>query len=193
MVLGEPLRDCIGESGDARATPASHSRATLDQLMPLVYDELRGAARRQLAARGGGGTLSSTGLVHEAYLKLVRHHQLTWRDGPHFLALFSLAMRHVLLDRAKARLRLKREGSARPITLDEQLMPDERRPETLLLISDAIEELAGREPRLAQVVECRFFGGFSDTEIADALGVTVRTVQRDWAKARMLLRRVLEP
>jgi RNA polymerase sigma factor (TIGR02999 family) len=182
-------------SGDVSAVPqtpapGAHSRATLDQLMPLVYEELRAIARRQLAGRGAG-TLSTTGLVHEAYLRLARQHQLAWRDGSHFLALFALAMRHVLVDRAKARLRLKREGSARPVTLDEQLISDTHQPDALLQISQAIEQLAQVEPRLAQVVDCRFFGGFSEPEIAEALGVTVRTVQRDWAKARLLLRRAL--
>jgi RNA polymerase sigma factor (TIGR02999 family) len=130
--------------------------------------------------------------VHEAYLKIARQTQLSWRDRGHFMALASLAMRHVLVDRAKARLRHKREGAARPVTLDEQLIGDAQQPEALLQISDALERLAAEEPRLAHIVDCRFFGGFSEPEIADALGVTVRTVQRDWVKARVLLRRALE-
>lgn len=190
----EPVPHSVEGSAEARgtATPGSHSRASLDLLMPLVYDELRDVARRQLTVRAGGGTLSATGLVHEAYLKLARQNHLAWRDAPHFLALFSLAMRHILVDRAKARLAVKREGLAPPVTLDEQLIPDECLPEALLQISDAVEQLAAEEPRLAQVIDCRFFGGFSEPEIAESLGVTVRTVQRDWAKARMLLRRALE-
>ena len=108
------------------------------------------------------------------------------------MALAALAMRHVLVDRAKARLASKREGSARRVTLDEQLIPDASQPEVLLQISDALERLAAEEPRLAWIVECRFFGGFSEPEIAEALDVTVRTVQREWVKARMLLRRALE-
>jgi RNA polymerase sigma factor (TIGR02999 family) len=160
--------------------------------MPVVYDELREAARRQLAIRVGGGTLSTTGLVHEAYLKLARQHQLSWRDRSHFMALVALAMRHVLVDRAKARLARKREGLAGRITLEEHLIADERQPEALLQISDALERLAAAEPRLAHVVDCRFFAGFTEPEIAEALGVTVRTVQRDWMKARMLLRKALE-
>jgi len=168
----------------------AHSRATLDRLMPIVYDELRDVARRQLDGRGGG-TLSATGLVHEAYLKISRQTRVSWRDREHFMALAGLAMRHVLVDRAKARLARKREGSARAITLEEQVIADENQPEVLLQISDALERLAAEEPRLARIVDCRFFGGFSDGEIADALDVTVRTVQRDWVKARVLLRRAL--
>ena len=178
-------------AGDA-AEAESHSRATLDQLMPVLYDELRDAARRQLAHGPDGGTLSATGLVHEAYLKISKQSNLSWRDRSHFMALASLAMRHVLVDRAKARLRHKREGEARPVTLEEHLIADAQQPEALIQISDALERLAAEEPRLAHIVDCRFFGGFSEPELADALGVTVRTVQRDWVKARALLRRALD-
>jgi RNA polymerase sigma factor (TIGR02999 family) len=170
-----------------------HSRETLDRLMPGVYDELRDAARRQLARSPSDNTLSTTSLVHEAYLKLTRQSQLSWRDRDHFMALSALAMRHVLVDRARARVTDKRGGAAQPVTLDEQLIPDEQQPETLLRIHDALERLASAEPRLARIVDCRFFGGFSEPEIAEALGVTVRTVQRDWVKARMLLHRALAP
>ena len=189
----EPVPQLVSEPSAANEPAATgvHSRTTLDGLVPILYDELRDAARRQLAARSGG-TLSATDLVHETYLKLARQNQLSWIDRQHFMALAALAMRHVLLDRAKARLASKREGSGRRITLDEQLIPDSGQPEALLQISEALERLGAAEPRLAKIVEFRFFGGFSELEIAEALGVTVRTVQRDWAKARMLLRRALE-
>jgi RNA polymerase sigma factor (TIGR02999 family) len=159
--------------------------------MPEVYDDLRAIARRQLAIRGGGGTLSTTGLVHEAYLKLAEQARVSWRDRAHFYALSALAMRHVLVDRAKARLADKRGGTRRQVTLDEALIPALDQPEVLLQVNDAIDRLAQVEPRLAELVDCRFFGGLSEEEIAEALGVTTRTVQRDWAKARMLLRRAL--
>lgn len=168
-------------------------RSGLDRLMPAVYDELRVIARRQLAGREAGGTLSTTGLVHEAYLKLVDQSRLAWRDRAHFFALASVTMRHVLVDRARARLARKREGCLRRITLDNELIAAPDQPEAMLHLSDAIDRLAEVEPRLARVVDCRFFGGMSDGEIADALEVTPRTVQRDWAKARMLLRRALAP
>jgi RNA polymerase sigma factor (TIGR02999 family) len=168
-------------------------RDTLDRLMPEVYDELRGIARRQLAGREGGGTLSTTGLVHEAYLKLVDQSRIAWRDRSHFFALASVAMRHVLVDRARARLAQKREGCMDRVTLDNELIAVPDQPEAMLQLSDAIERLANFEPRLARVVDCRFFGGMSDDAIAEALEVTPRTVQRDWVKARMLLRRALSP
>ena len=168
-----------------------HGRETLDQLMPQAYQSLREIARRQLAMRAGGGTLSTTGLVHEAYLKLAEQARISWRDKAHFYALSALAMRHVLVDRAKARYAFKRGGDRHQVTLDEALVPGDDQPELLLQLNDAIDRLAAVEPRLAQVVDCRFFGGMSEEEVADALGVTTRTIQRDWAKARMLLRRAL--
>jgi RNA polymerase sigma factor (TIGR02999 family) len=100
-------------------------------------------------------------------------------------------MRHVLVDRAKARLAQKREGALRRVTLDDEEIRRDDQPEALLDVNDAVDRLAAVEPRLAKVVECRFFGGLSEEETAEALGVTARTVQRDWAKARMLLRRAL--
>lgn len=166
-------------------------RDTLDRLMPEVYEELRGIARRQLARREDGGTLSTTGLVHEAYLKLADQSRIAWRDRSHFFALASVAMRHVLVDRARSRMTQKREGAMHRITLDNELIAAPDQPEAMLQLNDAIERLAIIAPRLARVVDCRFFGGMTDDDIAEALEVTPRTVQRDWAKARMLLRRAL--
>ena len=166
---------------------------TLDGLMPGVYDELRMIARRQLSLREVGGTLSTTGLVHEAYLKLADQSRLAWRDRGHFFALASVVMRHVLVDRAKARRAQKREGVLQRVPLDSEQIAADDQAEALLLLNDAIDRLAAVEPRLARVVDCRFFGGMSDEETAESLGVTTRTVQRDWSKARMLLRKVLSP
>ena len=170
----------------------SGKRESLDRLLPLLYEELRAIAHRQLAARDSGATLQTTALVHEAYLKLVDQSRAEWRDRSHFLALAALAMRHVLVDRAKARTAFKRGGERRRITLDEDQIAVDEQPEALLQLHEAMNQLAEVQPRLAQVVECRFFGGLTEEEVAHALGVTVRTVQRDWAKARMLLRRALE-
>ena len=165
---------------------------SLDRLLPLVYQELRSMAHRQLAARGRGGTLQTTALVHEAYLKLVDQSRADWRDRAHFLAVASIAMRHVLVDRAKARVALKRGGDLRRITFDEQAIAVDDQPEALVQLDEALERLAEVDPRLVRVVECRFFGGLTEDEIANSLGLTVRTVQRDWVKARMMLRRALE-
>jgi len=178
---------------DVLAELRSGRRDTLDRLMPVVYEHLRVIARHQLAIRERGGTLSTTGLVHEAYLKLVDQSRVAWSDRAHFFALASVAMRHVLVDRAKARLALKREGALQRVTLDNEQIASDDQPEALLDLNDALDRLAAVEPRLARVVECRFFGGLTENETAETLGITTRTVQRDWAKARMLLRRALFP
>jgi len=166
-------------------------RDTLDRLMPIVYDHLRVIASRQLALREGNGTLSTTGLIHEAYLKLVDQSRVAWRDRSHFYALAAVAMRHVLVDRAKARLAQKREGGFRRVSLDDEHLDANDQAELMVDLNDAIDRLAVTEPRLARVVECRFFGGLSEEETAEVLEINARTVQRDWAKARMLLRRAL--
>jgi len=166
-------------------------RKELDRITALLYDELREVAHRHRVARNESGTLATTALVHEAYLKLVDQSRIAWGDRGHFFALASVAMRHVLVDRAKARLAQKREGAFQRVTLENEQVPNEDQPEALLDLNEAVDRLAAAEPRLARVVECRFFGGLTEEETAEALGVTTRTVQRDWAKARMLLRRAL--
>lgn len=178
---------------DRPQSPASHGppHPTLDLVMPKAYQELRLIAHRQLARYAADRTVSTTGLVHEAYLKLANQERARWKDQGHFLALAALAMRHVLVDRAKARLAGKRGGARQQVTFDEHVIPTEAQADTLLDLSEAIDQLAAVEPRLAQVIDCRFFGGLNEEEIASALGITPRTVQRDWAKARMLLRRAL--
>jgi RNA polymerase sigma factor (TIGR02999 family) len=165
---------------------------SLDQAVELAYRELRAIAHRRLMARGGNATLSTTALVNEAYLKLVDNSGAEWHNRAHFLALASTVMRHVLVDRARERLALKRGGVREQITLDDAHMSPDAEPELLLQLNEAVDELAAFEPRLARVVECRFFGGLTEKETADALEITVRTVQRDWVKARVLLRRALE-
>jgi RNA polymerase sigma factor (TIGR02999 family) len=170
----------------------SRAQHSLDQVVALTYQELRAIAHRRLAARGPGGTLSTTALVHEAYLKLVDQSRAGWQDLAHFRALASLAMRHVLVDRARERSALKRGGARRQITLDDEVMALEDQAEMLLQLNDALERLVTVDPRLGRVVDCRFFGGLTEQETAEALGLTTRTVQRDWVKARVLLRRLLE-
>jgi RNA polymerase sigma factor (TIGR02999 family) len=164
---------------------------SLDGLMLIAYEHLRRIARTQRTLRGGNSTLNTTGLVHEAYLKLSEQSRESWRDRAHFFALASVAMRHVLVDQAKARLTQKRGGEQHRVTLDNVNVAVDAQPEVLLDINDALDRLAAEAPRLAQVVECRFFGGLSDVETAETLQITTRTVQRDWVKARMLLRRAL--
>ncbi len=167
----------------------SGRREDIDALVALLYDELREVAHRQ--RRAHGGTLDTTALVHEAYLKLAGGVRPDWTDRAHFLALAAVAMRHILADRAKARLRTKRGGGQQPITLDEESFAAEEEASALLQLDEALSRLGELDARLVRVVECRFFGGLTHEEIAAALGVTVRTVERDWAKARGLLRELL--
>jgi RNA polymerase sigma factor (TIGR02999 family) len=175
-------------------TPAGGGQhPPLDDLVPLLYQQLRRIAHRQLGRRPRGGTLETGEVVHEAYLKVIARARGSAPDASHFLALASVAMRHVIVDRAKARGRVKRGGGRERITFDDDRIAVEDQSEALLQLDEALTWLAGLEPRLARVVECRFFGGLSEEEIGQALGLTARTVQRDWAKARMLLRRALEP
>ena len=178
--------DILGELRRSASEP-------LDRLVPIVYAELRAIAHRQLAMGGRGGTLATTALVHEAYIKLVDQSQAQWRDRTHFFAVAALAMRHVLVDRAKARRRLKRGGDQHHVSLDEEHIGANDQPDALLELDEALTRLAAFDPRLARVVEYRFFGGLSEREIADVMGVTLRTVQRDWVKARALLHRALAP
>jgi len=165
---------------------------SIDGLVALAYHELRAIAHRRLAARGPAGTLSTTALVNEAYLRLVDQSRAGPWQRTHFLAVASLAMRHVLVDRARERVALKRGGARKRVTLDDAHLAVDAEPDVLLALDDALRQLADFDPRVSRVVDCRFFGGLTEPETAEALGVTLRTVQRDWVKARVLLRRALE-
>lgn len=167
------------------------SREAIDRLVPLLYNELREIAHRHLSGRRDGATLNTTALVNEAYLKLVDQSRAQWNDRVHFLSVAALAMRHILTDRAKARSSIKRGGDRFRVTLDENTISLDDAPDALLQITDAVDRVATIDPRLARIVEYRFFGGLTNEEIAAALGVTERTVERDWIKARMLLREML--
>jgi len=166
----------------------SGHRDALDRVTVQLYDELREIAHRHRLSRGESASLVTTALVHEAYIKLVDQSRAKWNDRAHFLALAAVAMRQILADRAKARGAAKRGGRNVHITLDEEVIASDDQPEALLQIDEAIDRLETINARFARVVEYRFFGGLTHEEIAEVLGVTVRTVERDWAKARMLLR-----
>jgi RNA polymerase sigma factor (TIGR02999 family) len=165
-------------------------RSAMDRLLPLVYDELRRRAHRQLA-RGRPATLSTTGLVHETYLKLVESQGARWEDRDHFFGVASRAMRSVVVDYARRRGAQKRGGPARRVDLDEGLLRIEQDAAEILAVHEALERLADLDPRLAHMVELRFFGGLSVEETASVLEVAERTVKRDWAKARTLLYQML--
>jgi RNA polymerase sigma factor (TIGR02999 family) len=168
-------------------------REAFDRLVPLVYDELRRIARRQLRRRSPQQTLDSSGLVHEAWLKLAGAQRLRVNDHPHFLAVAATAMRQVLIDRARGRLRVKRGAGTATASLDGVGgAGDATDPEWLLDVDRALDALGRREPRLARVFECRFFAGLSEDETATALGLSLRSVQRDWMRSRAWLRAALE-
>ena len=161
-----------------------------DRLFDAVYDDLRRVARYRLRRERAGHTLDTTALVHEAYLRLVDQTRTDWADRGQFFAVAARVMRRILVDHARRRRSAKRGGAGVAVTLgaaDEAegavTLADERAG-TLLAVDEALTRLAAREHRLARVVECRFFGGLTDAETGTALGVTERTVQRDWAKAK---------
>jgi RNA polymerase sigma factor (TIGR02999 family) len=160
----------------------------LDQLVPLVYDDLRRVARVQLARQRPGDSLNITGLVHDAYLRLIDQSRATYRDRGHFFAVCAIAMRQIIVDHARRRGRQKRGGDRVHVPLEDAAPPITREAERVLEINDALEKLNAHDPRLARVVECRFFAGLSEQETAEALGLSVRTTQREWFKARAWLR-----
>ena len=171
---------------------AEQEFAPLTAMVEVAYHELKFIAHRHLAARGAGAhagdaSLETTALVHEAYLKLAASARVTWRDESHFRATASVVMRQILVDRARARASQKHGGNAVFVSFDESALAVADASETVLAIDAALTRLARVAPRLAQIVEMRFFGGMSDAEVASALGVNRRTVQRDWIKARALL------
>ena len=171
---------------------SSGETAALDELLPAVYDELRRIAHNQLRGERDEHTLRTTELVHEAYLKLVDHHELDWRDRQHFFAVAARAMRQVLVDHARQKVAAKRGGDAPEVPLDEVTLPRETKIEELIALDDALTRLADRDERAAQVVECRFFGGYTIEETADVLDVSRSTVKRDWRGARAWLNRELD-
>lgn len=162
-----------------------------ERLMPFVYDELRRLARIFLAKEHGEHTLQPTALVHEAYLRLVDQTRVNWQNRAHFYAIAASMMRRVLIDHARAHATEKRGGAAIHLSLEDVQVPLEQRAAGLIALDEALEKLAQFDERKCKVVELRFFGGLSDEEIAEALGVTARTVQRDWKTARLWLYREL--
>lgn len=156
-------------------------------LVPLVYDELRRIARRQLRSERTGHTLTTTALVHESYLKLAEQTRAVFRDRVHFLAVASQAMRRILIDYARGHRAARRGGEQERVDLDDATLAAVEQSESLIALHEALVRLEHLDPRQARVVECRFFGGMTEQETATALGVTERTVRRDWIKAKLWL------
>ena len=165
-------------------------QAAFERLTPLVYDQLRRRARHYLRGERPNHTLRPTALVHEAYLRLVNLDQVDWQDRSHFFALAARQMRRILVDSARARRYQKRGGGAVSVTFDEALAVSRRDPD-LVALDDALELLAQQDERKVRVVELRFFGGLTNDEIAEALGISSDTVTRDWQMAKLWLRRAL--
>jgi RNA polymerase sigma factor (TIGR02999 family) len=171
-------------SGDARA---------LADILPHIYEELRRLAHRQLLNEPAGQTLSTTALVHEAYIRLIDQTRVQWSGRAHFMAIAATAMRRILIDRARKHASHKRGGRLQRVPLEAVQLAAEDRADVLLALDDALEKLKQLDERQAQVVECRFFGGMTEDETAEALGISVRTAKRDWAKARSWLYQEIYP
>jgi RNA polymerase sigma-70 factor (ECF subfamily) len=165
-----------------------------DELVSIAYDQLRRVARAQLVRRGTPGTLSPTSLVHEAYVQLRDERGVDWQDRGHFFAISARAMRRILVDHARRR-GAKKRGDGMPVfVLDEfdlGVDPPANHADRILAIDQAVTALGRVQARLAQLVECRYFAGLTEEETAEALGVSVRTVQRDWIRARAWLLKTL--
>jgi len=172
-------------------------QGALDELMPLVYTQLRAQARRYMRDERSGLTMQTTALVHETYLRLTRAEDVDWHDRVHFFALSAQIMRRILVDAARARASQKRGGGAQrvehssTVDLDQFPMADSEAASSICALDDALESLARIDPRRAKVIELRFFGGLSVQETADALQVSPQTVMRDWRLARAWLAREL--
>ncbi len=162
-----------------------------DRLLPLLYDDLRVIANRHLRRQGSSPTLNATAVVHELYLDLVDQTQASWRDRAHFFAVASKAMRHIIIDYVRRKGAVKRGGDRVQIPLHPNLVVTQEEHPDLMALDDALSQLEEKDPRLAQVVECRFFGGMTAKETAEVLGVGLRTVERDWTRARTYLRQAI--
>lgn len=170
------------------------NRTVLGEVIPLLYDELHGMAEQRLAGQPVGHTLSATALVHESYLKLLGASPGAYTDRAHFLSVAAIAMRHVLVNHARAREAQKRGGGRLSITLEDDILGGEGVPATeILALDEALDRLDSLSSRQRSVVECRFFGGLTWEEVAEALSVSVPTARRDWRIARAWLARELAP
>ena len=167
----------------------------MDRLLPVVYEELRRVAHRQLGVEREGHTLGTTGLVHETYLRLAAQSRTPWVDRAHFFAVAARIMRRVLVDYARRHRAARRGAGRRAVTLDDAdaagALVAAGRADELLALDEALARLGEHDERLARVVECRYFAGLTEAETADALGVSQRTVARDWLFARGWLLRAL--
>ena len=166
-------------------------QAALDQLIPLVYRELHRIAKRFMGRERAGQTLQTSALINEAYLRLIEVKDAHWQNRAHFFAVSAQIMRHILVDFARARQKLKRGGQAQRVSLDGALVVASAYSSDLVALDDALTALARLDPRQSKVVELRFFGGLTEEETAEALGLSSRTVRSDWRMAKVWLLREL--
>lgn len=166
-------------------------RSALDRLLPLVYDQLRRMAERELRNERVDHTLSPTALVHEAYLKLAQLDQITWEGRAHFFGTCARAMRRILISYARMKKAEKRGAGSEHVSVDNVMVAADSRPHDLVALDEALERLESLEERQARVVECRFFAGMGVEDTATALGISPATVKRDWTLARAFLNREL--
>lgn len=167
-------------------------RTALDQLVPLIHDNLRRLARQRLHSMAPGSSMQATALVNEMYLRLVDASKVTFRDRAHFFAVSANLMRQIVIDQARTRSRVKRGGEWRRVSLDDSDIPSCNDDEGLLALDQAMNRLAAVDERKARVVELRFFARMTNQEIAEAAGVSVDTVKRDWTFAKLWLARELK-
>ena len=164
-------------------------RAALDRLMPLVYGELRRLARSYLRRERPDHTLQATALVHEAYMRLVDQHSVSWQNRAHFFGIASQMMRRILVNHALARETAKRGGDAERLPLESAIVVDTKREINLIALDDALKELEMADARQGRIVELRFFGGLSIEETAEVLKLSPATIKREWSTAKLWLRR----
>ena len=186
---GRAGREARGEVSRLLREHAAGSEEAFDALVPMVYDRLRALARRQIAGHQRGATLDTTALVHEAYLQLEKEQGVDYQDRGHFYAICARTMRRIIIDYARKRSAQKRGGGKRPATLEPGHAVVEEEAETWLAVDRALETMSGFNERLTRIVECRFFAGMTEAETAEALDISLRTVQRDWMRARAWLRK----
>lgn len=167
------------------------SQAALEKLMPLVYEELHRLAHRYMGHERPGHTLQTSGLVNEAYLRLIDQNRVQWQNRGHFFAIAAQMMRRVLVDYARNRQYAKHGGGARRVSFDDARMFSPDRASDVVALDEALNELAAFDPRKSQIVELRFFGGLSIEEAAEVLNVSPGTVMRDWTLAKAWLRRAI--
>jgi RNA polymerase sigma factor (TIGR02999 family) len=169
----------------------SGNQEALDRLMPMVYDELRRLAGRYMRSERSEHTLQATALVNEAYIRLVDM-EVSWQDRAHFFAVAARLMRRLLVDHARAHQRVKREGGAAKVSLDEAVEVSSKPSVDLVALDEALTRFATFDPRKAEIIELHFFGGLSNEEVAEALGISRATVQRDLRLAKAWLSRELQ-